>query len=113
MHCQKVWEPDSQTRTSEVSKNALSGILVLLCAEQNVGNFKKMDFQEFWDSCAQSNTSEISRIARSRITILRAQNKTSEVSKNALSKIMGPPCAEQNVGNLNKLYGVHKWSRGA
>ena len=81
-------------------KHAISGILGLLCAEQNVGNLKKctfrnsgtpvrrakrrksqeMDFQEFWDSCAQ--------------------NKTSEISRNGLSGILGLLCAEQNVGNI-------------
>ena len=61
------------------SKNGLSRILGLLCAEQDVGNLKtctfrnsripltrarrrksqKMNFQELWDSCAQEKTSEI------------------------------------------------------
>ena len=83
-----------------LNKNARSGIMGLLCAEQNVGNLRKwtfgnsgapvrrtkgrksqkMDFQEFWDSCAQ--------------------NKTSEISTNALSGILGLLCAEQDVGNL-------------
>ena len=83
-------------------KNALSGILGLLCAQQDVGSLEKctfrnsgtpvrrtrrrksqkMHFQEFWDSCAQ--------------------NKTSEVSRNALSGILGLLCAEQDVGNLKK-----------
>ena len=69
------------TKTSEIAKNALPGILGLLCAEQNVGNlkkctvsisetlvrrttrqkFQKMHVQEFWDSCAQNKTSEISK----------------------------------------------------
>ena len=39
-----------------------------------------MHFQEFWDSCAQ--------------------NKTSEISKHALSDSFGLLCAEQNVGNI-------------
>ena len=38
-------------------RNALLG---LLCAEQNVGNLKNADFQEFWDSDAQNKTLEIS-----------------------------------------------------
>ena len=74
----------------------------LLCAEQDVGNInkctfrnsgtpvrrtrrrksQKVHFQEFWDSCAQ--------------------NKTSEVSTNALSGILGLLCAEQDVGSLKK-----------
>ena len=43
---------------------------------------QETDFQEFWDPCAQ--------------------NKTSEISKNELSGIMGLLCAEQNVGTLKK-----------
>ena len=83
-------------------KNALSGIQGLLCAEQDVENLKKctfrnsgtpvrrtrrqksqkMHFREFWDSCARS--------------------KTSEISENALSGILGLLCAEQDVGNFKK-----------
>ena len=93
MHCQEFWDSCAQNKTSKITKttlsgnlelrksqkNALSGNLGLLCAEQNVGNFKnelsgipgllcaeqdvgnlkKMHFQELWDSCAQNKTSEI------------------------------------------------------
>ena len=62
---QEFWDSCAQNKTSEVSKNGLSGILGLLCVEQDVGNLKKTDFQEFWDSCAQSKTSEISKTALS------------------------------------------------
>ena len=99
---QELWDSCAQNKTSEISKHGLSRILGLLCAEQDVGNLKKCTFrnsgtpvrrtklqksqkmncQEFWDSCAQ--------------------NKTSEISKNALSVIMGLLCAEQDVGNLKK-----------
>ena len=43
---------------------------------------QRMHFQEFWHSCAQ--------------------NKTSNISKHALSVILGLLCAKQSVGNLNK-----------
>ena len=89
-----------RTKPRKNSQIALSGIMGLLCAEQHVGNLKKctfrnsgtpvrrtkrrtsqdMHFQEFWDSCAQ--------------------NKTSEISNNGLSRILGLLCA--NVGNLKK-----------
>ena len=102
MHCQEIWDSCAQNKTSEISKHGLSGILGFLCAEQDVGNLNKCTFrnwgspvrrtrrrksqknhfQEFWDSCAQ--------------------NKTSEISTNALSGIMGLLCAEQDVGNLKK-----------
>ena len=60
-----------------------------MCAEQNVENLENVNVQEFWDSCAQ--------------------NKTSEISKNALSRIPGLLCAEQDVGNLNKMYFQELW----
>ena len=110
------------------SEIELSGILGLLCVEQDVGNLPKLDCQEFWDSCAQNKTSEISNKCTSRNsgTPVRrtkrqksqnmhfqefwdscAQNKTSEISTNALPGILGLLCAEQNVGNLeNALSGI-------
>ena len=82
MHCQKVWEPGSQNRTSEISDK---------CAFRNSGTPVRrtkrrksptVGFQEFWDS--------------------PAQNKTSEISKNALSNLVRLQFAEQNIGNLKK-----------
>ena len=86
---QKFWHSCAQNNTSEISKHGLSWFLGLLCSEQDVGSLnkctfkksgtpvcrarrrksQKIDFQEFWDSCAQ--------------------NKTSEISKNALSRTLG------------------------
>ena len=80
MDFHEFWDSCAQNKTSEISKSALSGILGLLCAGQDVGNLNKMHFQEFWDSCAQ--------------------NKTSKISKNAFQGILGLLCAEQTVGNL-------------
>ena len=102
LHFLEFWDSCAQNRTSEISKTALSRILGLLCAEQDVGDLKKwtlgnsgtpvrrtkrrkskqMDFQEFWDSCAQ--------------------NRTSEMSNNVLSELMGLLCSEKNVGNRGK-----------
>ena len=102
IHFQEFWDSCAQNKTSEISNNAFSRILGLLCAQQDIANLKKctsrnsgtpvrrtrrrksqkMQFQEFWDSCAQ--------------------NKTSEISRTALSEIMGLLWAEQNVGNLEK-----------
>ena len=81
MDFQEVWHSRAQNKTSEMSKNALSEIMGLVCAEQNVGNiknalsgflgllraernvgnFKQCTFrnQELWDSGAQKKTSEI------------------------------------------------------
>ena len=78
---QELWDSCAQDKTSKISKHALSGILGLLCAEQDVGNLKKctvknsgtparrtqrrisqnMTFQEIWDSGWQNKTSEISK----------------------------------------------------
>ena len=37
MHFQEFWDSYAQNKTSEISKNTLSGIPGLLCAEQDVG----------------------------------------------------------------------------
>ena len=42
MHLQEFWDSCAQNKTSGISTTALSGILGLLCAEQNVGNLKQM-----------------------------------------------------------------------
>ena len=101
MDFQEFWDSCAQNKTSEIPKNGLSGILELLCAELDVGNLKKctsrisgtpvrrtrrqqsqkMHCQDFWNSCAQ--------------------NKTSDISKIALSGFPGLLCAEQDVRNLN------------
>ena len=100
MDFQKLLDSCAQNKTSEISKNALSECLGLLLAEQHVGNLKqctsrnsgtpvrrtkrqksqKTHVQELWDSCAQ--------------------NKTSEIPKNARLGILGLLYAEQNIGNL-------------
>ena len=74
----------------------------LLCVEQDVGNLKKMDFQEFRDSCAQNKRQKSKKKNFQGFWDSCAQNKTSEISKNALSGILGLLCAEQDVGNLKK-----------
>ena len=48
-----------------------------------------MQSQELWDSCAQ--------------------NKTSEISKHALSRILGLLCPEHHVGSLSKMYFQELW----
>ena len=93
-----------------------------LCAEQDVGNLKKCTFrncgtpgrrtrrrksqklhlQELWDFCAQNNTLEISKTALSRIMGLLCAEQKLGISTNALSGILGLLCAEQDVGNLKK-----------
>ena len=64
MHFQEFWDSCAQNKTSEISKTTLPGILLLLRADQNVGNLKNA-LQDFYDSSAQTKTSEISKIALS------------------------------------------------
>ena len=114
---------NSGTLCAEQYVIARSVILGLLCAEQEVGNLKKCTFsnygtpvgrtrrrksqkqmhcQEFWDSCAQNKTSEISKNALSGILGHLFAEQTSEISKTVLSGILRLLCAEQDVGNLKK-----------
>ena len=82
MNVQELWDSYAQNKTSEISNSELSRIMGLLCAEQNVGNLKKMHFRisgttvrrtkrrkyqkmyfhEFWDVGAQNKTSELSKM---------------------------------------------------
>ena len=103
MHFQEFWDSCAQSKTSEISKNTLSGILGLLCAEQDVENLKNMYFQELWDSCAQDKTSEIATNPTSGnygTPVRRTKRQKSQ--KDALSRILGLLCAEQDVRNLKK-----------
>ena len=104
---QELWDFCAQNKTSEISTRWLSGILGLPRAEQHVTNLKKMHFQQmhvqnFWDSCAQNKSSEISKMHFQEFWDSCAQNNTSVISQSWLSGILGLPCAEQNVRNLNK-----------
>ena len=120
IHFQDFWDSCAWNKTSEISKNALSGIMGPLNAEQHVGNLKKCTFmnygtpvrrtkrqisqkicfQKVRDSSAQSNTSEISKNALSGIPGLLCAEQNVGKLKHALSRILGLLCAEQNVGNL-------------
>ena len=94
---------------SEISKNALSAILGLLCAEQDVGNLKQKYFQELWDSCAQHKTSEISKNPLPGILGLLCAEQNVRNLKNALPGILGLLGAEQNVRNLKKMRFPEFW----
>ena len=68
---------------------------------------QKLHFQEFWDSCAQNKTSEISINALSRILgLLRAEHSVGYL-KSDLSGILGLRLAEQSVKNaLSRIMGL-------
>ena len=67
-------------------------------------------FQEFCESCAQNKASEISTMHFHKFWDSCAQNKMSEISTNAPSGILGLPCVEQHVGNLNKWTFMNSWT---
>ena len=46
MHFQEFWDFCAQNKTSEISKHGLSGILGLLCAEQDGGSLNKCTFRK-------------------------------------------------------------------
>ena len=102
MDFQEFGDACAQNKTSEISRNALSEILRLLCAEQDVGNVKKCivimygtsvrrtkrrksqkaQFQEFGDSCAQNEASDISNNCNFRISwniVRRTQRPTYQI----------------------------------
>ena len=94
MHFQELWDSWTQNKAPKIStnarsgilgllgaeedvgnlKNALSGILGILCAEQDVGNLNKWTFRIFWDSCALNKTSEISKNALSGIQVTKTHS---------------------------------------
>ena len=80
MRFQEFWDSCAQNKTSEISKLALSGFLRLLCAQQDVGNFKKCTFRN------------------SGTPVRRTTRRKSQT--NVLSRIMGLLCAEQYVRHL-------------
>ena len=121
MHVQKFWDSCAQTKTSEISKTKLSRILGLLCAEQDVGDFKKctsrnsgtpvrrttrqksekMHVQEFCDSCAQNKTSEISKWAfRNSGTPVRRTTRRN--SKNTDFQELWGSCAQNKTSEISK-----------
>ena len=102
MDFQEFWDSCAQNKTSEISTNGLSGILGLLCAEQDFGNVKKCiviiygtsvrrkerrkpqktHFQEFEDACAQNKTN---KNHFQKILDSCTLNATANISKSALS----------------------------
>ena len=82
MHFQEFWHSCVQNKLSEISKNALSGIIGLLCAEQDVGNLKQNAPSEIARlQFAEQNVGNINS-ALSTFLGSGSQNTTSEISKN-------------------------------
>ena len=122
MNFQKLWDSFAQNKTSEFSKNARSGTMGLLCAEQNVGSVNNALSENLGLLCAEQHVRNLTKYTFRnsgtpvRSTKLRksqnihlqtfwgscAQNETSEISKNELLGIVRLLRAEQHVGNLNK-----------
>ena len=97
MHFQEFWYSCAQNKTSEISKNAPSGILGLLCAEQNVRNLKNCTFRNY-----------ATPVRRRKVSLdSGSQNKTSEISKNGsyvlvLNKVHVLALNTAHVLRLNK-----------
>ena len=120
LHFQEFCDSCAQNKTSESSENELSGILRLLCAEQDVGNLKTWTFRSSGtpvrstrrrksQSCTFRNSgTPVRRTRRRKSKQLHfqefwgscAHDQTQEISTVALSGILGFLCAEQDVGNL-------------
>ena len=89
MQFHELWDSCAQNKASEISKNELSGILGLLCAEQNVGNLKHCTFRN------------------SGTPVRRTKRRKSQ--RNGRSSILGLLCAEQDVGNRKKMHFQDFW----
>ena len=104
MHFQRFWDSSSQINTSYISTRPLSGILGLLCAEQNVGNLnnKLIHVHKFGDSDSQNKTSKIQKCTFRNYGTLVRRTTHRKSKENTLSDILGLWLAEQNVGNPEK-----------
>ena len=83
-------------------ENGFSRILGLLCAEQHVGNLKKWTFGKSWIPVRRTERRTSQNNDFQKLCDSCAQNKTSEISKNALLGILGHLGAEQ-VARMNSL----------
>ena len=99
---QEWWDSCAQNKTSEIPRNALSGILGLLCAEQNVENIKQALLRILGHLCAEQNVGNIKNCTfRNSGTPVRKTERRKH-QQDACSGILGLFCAEKNVVNLNK-----------
>ena len=99
---QDFWDSCEQNRTSEISKYALSRILGLLCAEQNVGNLKQCTVRNSGTPVRRTKRRKSQNNGLSIILGLLCAEQNVGQSTVALSEIRGLLCAEQNVGYLKK-----------
>ena len=96
------------------SKNVLSGILGLLCAEQHVGNPNKWTFRNSGSPVRRTRRRKYQKWTfRNSVTPVR-RTKRRKSKTTGLSGILGLLCAEQEVGNPKTLTfrnsGTHKTS---
>ena len=91
-----------RTRRQKSNKNDIPGILGLLCAEQNVRNLNKCTFRNSGAPVRRTKGRKSQKLHFQEFCDSCAQNKTSEISTDTLSRILGLLCAEQNVRNLKK-----------
>ena len=103
MNFPDFWDSCAQNQTSEISKNALPGILGLLCAEQDVGNLKQCTFRNCGTPARRTKRRKSQKMDAQEFCGACALNKPSEISKNEPSTNLGLLCADQNVGHLKKM----------
>ena len=133
MHCEKVWEPGSQNRmseisklhfqfvwyscaqneTSEISKNALSGFLGLQCAEQNVGNLKKCTFGNSGTLVRRTKRRKSKRMRFQEFWDSCAGNKTSEISNKCTFRNSGTPVRRTKRRKAQKVDFQDFWDYSA
>ena len=109
MDFQEFWDSCAQNRTSEISKTALSGILGLLCAEQDVGNLKNCTVRHSGTPVRRTRRRNLKkRTFRNSGTPLR-RTRRRKSQKHALSGFLGLLCAEQDVGYLKQKHLLEFW----
>ena len=95
--------PVRRTKRRKSQTNALPGILGVLCAEQDIGNLKKCTSRISGTPVRRTQRQKFQKMHFQGLGNSCAQNQTSDISKTALSGILGLLCARQNVGNLQML----------
>ena len=90
----------AEQNVGNLKKHALSGILGLLCAEQDVGNLKKCTSKNSGTPVRRTRRRKSQKTTLQEFCDSCARTKTPEISANALLGFLGLLCADQNVENL-------------
>ena len=94
----------------EISNTALSNMMGLLCAEQIAGNLKHCTFTNYGTLARRAKNVGKFETAFQKLWDSGSHNNTSEnIENNALSEFQGLWFAEQNVRNLKKTHCQELW----